>query len=139
MTELPILRQETFAHALAAGRSRIAASSEAGYPGDWKWARMRAAAAPIATRAVALRHEPAWDETADVAGVIKAMLRLARKAGDMQTAAAMAAARGLLAEAAKLKSGLPETPEIPDGDPADAYVYQPLSDEDWIAKYGRRA
>jgi hypothetical protein len=139
MADLPILRQETFAHALATGRSRIAASTEAGYPRDWKWAHRRAEAAPIAMRAVALRHEPDWDETADVAGVIKAMLRLARKAGDMQTAAAMAAARGLLAEAAKLKSGLPETPEFTESDPADAYVYQPLSDEDWIAKYGRRA
>ena len=135
MAALPDPRREAFARALAMGLSWIAASADAGYAGNRKLARERAAAPEIVARVKALRDEPAWDETSDLAGVINALLRLARKAGDMPTAAAMAAARGLLAEAAKLKSGLRDTAGTSHGAPPVDPRYAPLSDEDWIAKH----
>ena len=138
MAALPVPRQEAFARALAMGLSLTAAPTEAGYAGNWKQARARAAGPHIVARLKALRDEPAWDETSDLAGVIKALLRLARKAGDMPTAAAMAAARGLLAEAAKLKSGLRDTAGTSHGAPPVDPRYLPLSDEDWIAKHAPR-
>jgi hypothetical protein len=48
----------------------------------------------------------------------------------------MAAARGLLAEAAKLKNGPRDKVETSAGSPPIDPRYAPLSDEDWIAKYG---
>ncbi len=138
MSALPVPRQEALSRALAMGLSWAAASTAAGYAGDRRRARRRAAAPDVAARVKALGDEPAWDETSDVAGVIRALLRLARKAGDMQTAAAMAAARGLLAEAAKLKSGLREEVYTDDGVATVDPRWAPLSDEDWIAKHAPR-
>lgn len=139
MPPLPVLREEAFARALAMGLSLTEACIEAGYIGNWKQARKRAARPDIVARVTALRDERHWDGTADVAPVINALMRLARKAGDMPTAAAMAAARGLLAEAAKLKDRLEDKVGTPSEATPIAPQFLPLSDEDWAVKYGDRA
>jgi len=138
MSPLPVPRQEAFARGLAMGLSQREAGADAGYYRDWKQARERAARPDIVARATALRDERHWDGTADVAPVINALMRLARKAGDMPTAAAMAAARGLLAEAAKLKGRLEDKIETPSEATPISPRFLPLSDEDWVAKYGNR-
>ena len=85
MSPLPIPREVALARVLAMGRSRSMARGEAGYAKHWKHVRTRVARPDI------------------VAGeVIGALTLLAGKAGQMRSAAAMVAARGLVAEAAKL-------------------------------------
>ncbi len=134
MTPLPLLHEETLARALARGLSRNAARAEARYARHSRRGRERAARADIAARAGELRDARQWGETREVSEMIGALMRLAGKAGEMRTAAAMVAARGLLAEAAKLKGQL--------GDPADTFdstpPEPPMSRAEWIAIYGRK-
>ena len=137
MPTLPDPRQEAFARALPMGRPSGAARAKAGYTRGWKNTRARAEMPAIAARVTELREDLQGGEISDVAPVITALMRLAKKAGDMSTPAAMAAARGLLAEAAKLKGRLEDKGERPDIVPEDVSRYLPLSDEDWMAKYGR--
>ena len=139
MPALSVPRQEALARALAKRLSLTTAAAEAGYARNWKQARERAAAPHIVARVTELCDELHQDETSDVGPVINALMRLARKAGDMPTAAAMVAARGLLAEAAKLKGRLEDRVERPDIVQEDITRYLPLSDEHWLAKYGHRA
>ena len=136
MPTLSVPRQEAFARALAMELPQTGASSEAGYTKDWRHARERAETPDILARVTALRDALQLDETSDVAPVIEALMRLAKKAGDMPTAAGMAAARGLLAEAAKLKGRLQDKGETAGRvEPVDPR-YLPLSHEDWMAEYG---
>jgi hypothetical protein len=138
MTPLPLLHEETLAHALARGLSRNAARAEAGYARHSRRGRERAARADIAARARELGEARQWGETREASEMIVALMRLAGKAGEMPTAAAMVAARGLVAEAAKLNARIDERRERPDEAPAIDARFLPLSDEDWTAKYGRR-
>ena len=134
MTPLPLLHEEALARALARGLSRNAAGAEARYARHSRRGRERAARADIAARARELGEARQWGETREASEMIGALMRLAGKAGEMRTAAAMVAARGLLAEAAKLQGQL--------GDPADTFdsapPEPPMSKAEWIATYGRK-
>ena len=137
MTPLPAPREDVLAHALAMGRSRSEASCEAGYARHGNY-RERAARRQIAARAAELTEARKWGETCKVTAMIPALMRLAGKAGGMSTAAAMTAARGLVAEAARLEQKSADQRETAHDAAADAQNYLPLSDEAWAATYGRR-
>jgi len=139
MPPLPVPREETFARALSIGVSWNAASTEAGYGRHWERGRERAARPEIVARASEVGEALTWGEACEVSEMIRALMRLAGKAGQMQTAAAMVAARGLVAEAAKLNQRTLERRETPEIVAHDIARYMPLSDEDWAAKYGHRA
>ena len=129
--------EEALAPALAMGLSRSPAGAEAGYARHWEHGRERAARPDIIARARELGEASQWEETREVSEMIGALMRLAGKAGGMRTAAAMVAARGLVAEAAKLNRQTDERRETPDEAPAIDPRFLPLSDEDWTAKYGQ--
>ncbi len=112
MSALPVPRQEAFARALAMDLSPGEASAEAGYARHWKHTRERAARPEIVARATALRE---------------ALRRVE------------AAARGLQAEAAKRKARIEDRAGPPAMDAVDRARFMPLSDEDWLARYGHRA
>jgi len=138
MPPLPVPREEALALALAMGRSRSVASSEAGHGKHWKH-RARAARPDIVARAREIGEALQWGEACEVSEMIRVLMRLAGKAGEMRTAAAMVAARGLVAEAAKLNQRKDEQRETPDDAPQIGPQFLPLSDEDWAVKYGDRA
>jgi hypothetical protein len=127
MPPLPVPREETFAHVLAMGLSPGMAGGEAGY------------AKHIVARFAPLPRIAKLPRPRDAGEMIGALMRLAGKAGRMRSAAAMVAARGLVAEAAKLDQRTLERREAPDATPAIAPCFLPLSDEAWTAKYGHRA
>jgi hypothetical protein len=134
MPPLPVPHEEALARALAMGHSQCKASAEAGHARHWYRGAERAARPAVVARAGELGDARQWGETREVSEMIGALMRLAGKAGEMRTAAAMVAARGLLAEAAKLKGQL--------GDPADTFdsapPEPPMSKAEWIATYGRK-
>ncbi len=132
MPALSFLRDEAFARALAVGRSQGAAGAAAGYARRHGRGARRAARPDIVARARELGDARQWGEACDAATMIRALMRLAGQAGQMRTAAAMVAARGLVAEAAKLE----QRRETPDGAPPITPAYLPLSDEEWAEKYG---
>ncbi len=133
MPPLPVPHEEALARALAMGRSRNAAGTEAGYGRRYKHSA-RATRPDVVARARELGDAAQWGEACEVGEMIRALMRLAGKAGEMRTAAAMVAARGLVAEAAKLN----ERREPADDAAAIAPQFLPLSDEDWAAKYANR-
>jgi hypothetical protein len=133
MPPLPVPHEEALARALAMGRSRNAAGTDAGYGRRHK-NRARSARPEIVARAREIGDTLQWGEACEADEMIRVLMRLAGKAGGMRTAAAMVAARGLVAEAAKLDARR-ETP--PAATPIDP-CFLPLSDEDWAAKYGNR-
>ncbi len=140
MPALSFPRDEAFARALAMGRSQGAAGAEAGYARRHRLGGERAARPDIVARTRELGDARQWGEAGDAATMIGALMRLAGQAGQMRTAAAMVAARGLVAEAAKLNQRIDdERRETPDGAPPINPAFRPLSDEDWAAKYGHLA
>jgi hypothetical protein len=65
-------------------------------------------------------------------------MRLAKKAGELGTGAGMVAARGLLAEAIRLKRDQPPTLAPPPGD--DGVILPPkLTTEEWLAAFAPKA
>jgi len=140
MPALSFPREEAFARALATGLCLGAAGAEAGYGRRHRRGAERAARPDIVARARELGDARQWGEACDAATMIRALMRLAGKAGRMRTAAAMVAARGLVAEAAKLEQRIDDNRrETPDGAPPITPAFLPLSDEDWAAKYGHLA
>ncbi len=137
MPALSFARDEALARALAMGRSQGAAGAEAGYARRHGRGALRAARPDIVARARELGDARQWGEACDAVEMIRALMRLAGQAGQMRTAAAMVAARGLVAEAAKLDQRIDEARrETRDGAPPITPAYRPLSDEEWAAKYG---
>jgi len=111
---MPILfksQYEAFAQALARGLSEMGANVEAGYADTSSTrARERAARPEIIARTAEIRLLTAWGGDTDLAAVFEELMRLAGKTGKSDqplSAAILAAARGLLAEAAKLRMQLP--------------------------------
>jgi len=129
---MPILfhtRHEAFAVAHAQGACRVDAYRAAGYKGGPKNAPKIAKLPRVAARVAELRGQ--WGDSVDLAPVIDAMVRLALTA-DVSTAAGLNAARGLLAEAAKLKMKMAEQ-----GYGEDEYEDIPprVSQEEWVRRY----
>ena len=77
-----------------------------------------------------------WGETRDVKPLIEDLKVAFDKAVRLGSAAGMAAARALAAEAAKLKQLLPREPEPEDG---RSRRMQTLTEAEWIKLYGRPA
>jgi HPt (histidine-containing phosphotransfer) domain-containing protein len=74
--------------------------------------------------------ERAWGGSRDLVGLIEALKRAFDVAITLKSAAGMAAARAIVAEAARLKQLLPPDPVLPDPRIVD------LTDEEWTARYG---
>ena len=137
MPALSFPRDEAFARALAMGRAQGAAGAEAGYARRHRRGARRAARPDVVARTRELGDTQQWGEACDQVEMIRALMRLAEKAGRMRTAAAMVAARGLVAEAAKLNQRIDDQRrETADDAPAITAAFLPLSDEDWAEKYG---
>jgi hypothetical protein len=77
-----------------------------------------------------------WGETRDVKPLIEDLKAAFDGAVRLDSAAGMAAARGLAAEAAKLKQLLPREPEPEDG---RARRLNNLTEAEWIKLYGQPA
>ncbi len=131
MPKLTNPRHEEFARLRVEGFSRRKAGLLAGFKstGTGSWLGKKE---DVLARIVALTDEIYWGETSDLAPVINELMRLARDAGGIGSAAGMVAARGLLAEAAKLKGRLGEPIT---GERSAAPRNPPLSNADWLAKH----
>ncbi len=124
-------RHEAYARARATGGSKSAAYKEVGYTDSSNTGRVETIKG-VPERIEELRDHIQWGETSDVAPVINELMRLAREAGTFKTAAGMVAARGLLAEAARLKGRLGEPVAV---ERETAPREPPLSNADWLAKH----
>ena len=128
-------RREKFARGLTDGMPAWRAWEAAGYARNRHRARTVAAREDVKVRITEISEGRAWGGSSDLAPVIDECMRLAIKARTMNTAAAMVAARGLLAEAARLKALLPVAAPS-----ADASRARPaLSDDEWLAAYAPKA
>jgi len=112
-------RMETLAQGLAAGLALHEATAAAGFSRQNGMSRRRAARADVTTRVAQIAAERIA-KAADLVPVIDQLMTLAAKAETMTSAAALSAARGLLAEAVKVKAMLPakaagrdEEPRVP--------------------------
>ncbi len=109
--ELPDRRLEAFARALARGLSPTKACIEAGYNEHGKKAIARSEKAEVVARKDEIIAQRIGSATRDVGPIIDELVLTALAARKLNSGAALAAARGLLAEAARLKQLLPPTPE----------------------------
>ena len=124
-------RHEAYARARATGGSKSAAYKEVGYAASSNTGRVETIKG-VPERIAELRDHVHWGETSDVAPVINELMRLAREAGAFKTAAGMVAAKGLLAEAARLKGRLAEPIT---GERIASKRNPPLSNAEWLAKH----
>jgi hypothetical protein len=127
-------RQEAFAHGLARGMTLREADVAAGYPS--KGRSGKPAKQEIKARVEEIAPRIDWGETRGVKSLIEDLKVTFDKAVALNSAAGMAAARGLAAEAAKLKQVLPREPEPQDG---RAERMRILTEAEWIKLYGRPA
>ncbi len=139
-------KREVFAQAMARGMTPVQAGVIAGYS-KWRRCSYKAWANPdMQARVAAIIHSRARGGSNDLAHVIDELIRLVAAAEALNTAPALREARAMLAEAAKLKGRLPETPILAPplaalpapARPAedDGVVLEfGLSDEAWLAKY----
>ena len=120
---------EAFAQALARGATPREASEKVGYAAHARQAPRVAARADVIKRTAQIRQELAWGGSGDLKPVIDEMMRLAKEAGKLKTAAGMIAAKGFLVEAARLKGLLPAAQE-------EFEPHEPtLSEEAWLARF----
>ncbi|MBA3812265.1 MAG: hypothetical protein H0X27_11610 [Caulobacteraceae bacterium] len=126
MAALHSPRREAFAQGLARGAAPVTAWQAAGFARHMGRANAAAAEKDVAARVVEIALERAGGGSTDLAPLIDRCVALADTAGTFKTAAGMVAARGLLAEAARLKGLLP----IPASPPR-----RRLTTEEWVAEY----
>ena len=127
-------RREKLAEALARGESEKAACKTAGYKANWKKRIMeRTRRSEIAERVEEIRQQIA-ETVRDIGPVIEALMKAAEDAAQLKTAAGFTATRALLAEAAQLKTALPE-PDFGEQEENEP----PLDHDAWIARYGVKA
>ena len=123
------VRREAFAQAMARGTAPIDACSEAGYGRWYKQAKRLSTNAEIIARIEEIREHEAGGGSDDLAPVIDALMSLAKKAAGLNTAAAMGAARGALAEAARLKQLLPKPKTAGE-------IEAEMQHEEWLEQFG---
>ena len=124
-------RRERFAQGLARGAAASRAWEDAGYKRKGPRARAAAKRKDMVARVKEIIRAREWGGSGDLAPVIDECMRLAIKARTMNTAAAMVAARGLLAEAARLKGLLGAAAPAPD----ELSARPELTDDEWLARY----
>jgi hypothetical protein len=128
MTALENRRMEALAQGLADGLALHAATAAAGYSRQTGESQRRAARADVQHRLTEIAGERRAAAAA-LEPVIDKLMDLAAEAGKLGTAAGMAAARGLLSEAARVKLLLPPPPQ------AQRELPPQLTTEEWVAKY----
>ena len=121
-----------FALALATGAPIVEAFSCAGYK-KRKCAAAMARRDDVVTRVAEIKIERAGGGSRDVGPLIDTCMKAIEAAMALGTASGLVAARGLIAEAAKLKQMLPPDRALPDPQIRD------LTDEEWTAIYGPKA
>jgi len=131
-------RRERCAQLLARGASVSKASKQAGYPRHNTRAVARAAHPAMVRRLDEIKAEMARQGDPELGPVIDALLAAAKRASETEkvrdTAAGLAAIRGLLAEAARLKGLVPKpTPFF------DETMLPDLPDDVWMARFGPKA
>ncbi len=131
MPKLDNARHEAFAQARVAGASRRDAFRQAGYDDLGRGIGRVDTRPEVVARLAELEQAARWGGSGDLGPVIDELMGLAQKAGALGTAAGMSAARGLLAEAAKLKMQLDVQP--------DAYCrpspVPELTKEEWLKAF----
>jgi hypothetical protein len=127
------VRQEAFAQAFAKGLRREDAYHLAGFTGHGDASSKIQKIPKVADRVAELTAMNLWGGSADLAPVINELMRLAKEAGELKTAAGMNAAKGLLSEAAKLKLQLPAQ-ALKQRDWSDV-IPPRMSEEEWIRTY----
>lgn len=128
-------RREAFAQGLARKLKPEEAHVAAGYKPSRNAAKL-AAVKEIKARVEEIAKRIAWGETRDVTPMIEDLKDAFDKAVALGSGAGMVAARGLAAEAAKLKQLLPREPEAED---SRARRMQSLTEAEWIKLYGQPA
>jgi hypothetical protein len=125
-------QHEAFAQARARGLTQRASGVEAGYsPCSGKTASRLANSKAIINRVKAIR---AAAEATSVETMIRTLVAYAKTASEKESAAGMVAARGLIAEAAKLrmatgkKAPAASAAEAP---PDDDWAPRPYTEADW--------
>ena len=125
---------EALAQGLAAGMDPVSASTAAGYVGGANKRLTKRLKTPgVVGRVAELR----WDASAlslDLGPVIDALMTGAKGAGDLGSAAGFVAMRGMLVEAARLKSLVVLPPAPIRIDPPRS-----LSEAEWLDRYGPKA
>jgi hypothetical protein len=108
---MPVLedpRHEIFAQALARGVSLRAASNEAKFFGGITRICERSQKPAIAARVVVIKEHRRWGGDFKLREVFDQLMALAKTAGDIGPGAGMAAAKALLAEAARIRLAIGE-------------------------------
>ena len=131
MAELEDERREKFARGLADGLPAWRAWTAAGYAAKGGRGRIVAQRKEVKARVDELVQARKWGGSSDLAPVIDECMRLAKVAGDKDSAAAMVAARGFLVEAARLKGLLGAAAAAPRAPEPRAE----LTDDEWLARY----
>ena len=134
MAELEDERREKFAQGLADDMPAWRAWAAAGYAPKGGRGRIVAQREDVKARVDELVQARKWGGSSDLGPVIDECMRLAKVAGEKDSAAAMVAARGFLVEAARLKGllGAP-APATGAADPRPE-----LTDDEWLARYAPR-
>ncbi len=134
MTSLKNARYEAYARARVRGLDPKRAYYAAGYSGEGRnYGRVEQTPKVIA-RIEELRGENLWSECEDLGPLIDELGRLVKAAGRLDSAASLVAARGLIAEAARLK--ILQADRALAQIPAIETLRPEMSREEWMATYG---
>jgi hypothetical protein len=134
MPALEDKRLEALAQALARGEAVHAATREAGYSRQTGISRRRAELPVVSMRIEEIEREK-WEASIDLTPVIDKLMFLVDQAGKQGTAAALVAARGLLADVASLKARRAAEAAAATG-PFQAVQLPPiLTKEEWLKAF----
>ncbi len=134
-------RREALAQGLARGLSLKAASEAAGYRSSTSRTRGRSASAAVKARVEEIKEAARWAGQDDLAWIFAELMRLAKAAGKLETAAGMSAAKGLLAEAARLRERLASPEASADAGGGGWVTPAPvpkLTKAEWLAAFAPR-
>jgi hypothetical protein len=134
MPKLENQGHEAFAQLRVQGATTCDAFIAAGFKGRKNASRLYRIKA-VNDRIQELKDDAMWGGTSDLTPVITLLAKAAEKAVNLNSAAALAAARGLLAEVARLKALRAETLERT---APPLRLETRLSDEAWLAKHAPR-
>jgi hypothetical protein len=137
MPQLPNMRQERYAQALARGLTRHKAYLEAGYRGNRGCASRLARTPEVKARVETLLARMAPGAGVDLAEVVDDLMRLARRSEAMDCPAGFAGARAALLAAVKINDLIP--PQYDEDDFTDTEgnkIELDMPTDRWLAKHG---